>query len=264
MIDIYKHINDIDISMGETKRMNCPVCNGYKTFTITNNMGQKLWNCYKASCSVGGSMKVNLSVDEIKQKHKGDTAINEQFVFPEYIVEFEKNVIDFIVQKNYQQIYADYCMHDIREDRAVFKIFDENGIVVDAIGRSIFDRFPKWKRYGKSKHPFVRGQYNSATGERNTACVLVEDCISACVVSEYGIGGVALLGTSLLDEHKSIISKHFDNVIVALDPDALPKTLQIAKELKGWVKQIKVLRLTDDLKYRKRKDIANLKEIIWN
>ena len=55
MIDIYKHINDIDISMGETKRMNCPVCNGYKTFTITNNMGQKLWNCYKASCSVGGS-----------------------------------------------------------------------------------------------------------------------------------------------------------------------------------------------------------------
>jgi len=138
MIDIYKHINDIDISMGETKRMNCPVCNGYKTFTITNNMGQKLWNCYKASCSVGGSMKVNLSVDEIKQKHKGDTATNEQFVFPEYIVEFEKNVIDFIVQKNYQQIYADYCMHDIREDRAVFKIFDENGIVVDAIGRSIF------------------------------------------------------------------------------------------------------------------------------
>tara|TARA_Y100000361_G_C11032814_1_gene275707 strand:- start:248 stop:715 length:468 start_codon:yes stop_codon:yes gene_type:complete len=155
-------------------------------------------------------------------------------------------------------------MHDIREDRAVFKIFDENGLVVDAIGRSIFDRFPKWKRYGKSKYPFIRGHHNGITGEKNTVCVLVEDCISACVVSEYGIAGVALLGTSLLDEHKSIISKHFDKAIVALDPDALPKTLQIAKELKGWVKEVKVLRLTDDLKYRKRKDIANLKEIIWN
>ena len=51
---------------------------------------------------------------------------------------------------------------------------------------------------------------------------------------------------------------------MALDPDALPKTLQIAKELKGWVKDVKVLKLTDDLKYSKKKDIANLKEMIWN
>jgi len=173
-------------------------------------------------------------------------------------------VIDFIVQKKYQRIYADYCMHDICEDRAVFKIFNEDGYLVDAIGRSIFDKFPKWKRYGKSKYPFVRGQYNGATGEQNTVCVLVEDCISACVVSEYGIAGIALLGTSLLDEHKTIISKYFDKVIVALDPDALPKTLQIAKELKGWVKEVKVLKLTDDLKYAKKKDITNLKEMIWN
>ena len=264
MIDIYKHINDIDISMGETKRMNCPVCNGYKTFTITNNMGQKLWNCYKASCSVGGSMKVILSVDEIKQKYVGDNAVTDTFTFPEYIVDFKQEVIDFIVPKKYQDIYAQFCMHDIREDRAVFKIFNDDGVVVDAIGRSIFDRFPKWKRYGKSKYPFMRGLYNATTSEKNTSCVLVEDCISACVVSNYGIAGIALLGTSLLDEHKSIISKHFDKVVVALDPDALPKTLQIAKELKGWVKDVKVLKLTDDLKYSKKKDIANLKEMIWN
>ena len=88
MIDIYKHINDIDISMGETKRMNCPVCNGYKTFTITNNMGQKLWNCYKASCSVGGSMKVNLSVDEIKQKYLDDVYI----VYNESNSELERHI----------------------------------------------------------------------------------------------------------------------------------------------------------------------------
>ena len=95
-------------------------------------------------------------------------------------------------------------------------------------------------------------------------CVLVEDCISACVVSNYGIAGVALLGTSLLDEHKDILSTYFDKVIVALDPDALPKTLQIAKELKGWVKDVKVLKLTDDLKYSKKRDITKLKEIVWN
>ena len=33
------NINDFDIANGETKRMNCPECGGYKTFTVTNNMG---------------------------------------------------------------------------------------------------------------------------------------------------------------------------------------------------------------------------------
>ena len=263
-MDIYTFICNMDIALDETKRMDCPICNGRNTFTITNNMGRRLWNCYKASCTVSGNAKVNLSVDEIKQKHNNGDTTKDKFVFPEYIVAFKKEIIDFIVPKKYKQIYEDYCMHDIREDRAVFKIFDDEGFVVDAVGRSIFNRLPKWKRYGKSKVPFIRGLYNALTSERNTTCVLVEDCISACVVSEYGIAGVALLGTSLLDEHKHILTKHFNKVIVALDPDALPKTLQIGKELKGWVKEVKVLRLTDDLKYRKQIDINILKELVWN
>ena len=44
------NINDFDIANGETKRMNCPECGGYKTFTVTNNMGSIVWNCYKVSC----------------------------------------------------------------------------------------------------------------------------------------------------------------------------------------------------------------------
>ena len=53
------YITDIadDLSNGQTKRMNCPNCGGHKTFTITNNMGQVLWNCYKASCNVSGSKR---------------------------------------------------------------------------------------------------------------------------------------------------------------------------------------------------------------
>ena len=154
-------------------------------------------------------------------------------------------------------------MHDVRENRAVFKIFNDEGIVIDAVGRSIGNRLPKWKRYGKSKVPFVSGVYNSLTNERNDTCVVVEDCISACVVSEYGMAGVALLGTSLLHEHKEFLSR-YKKVIVALDPDALKKNLQIAKELRGWVDKVKVLRITDDLKYRNETDINNLKEMVWN
>ena len=42
-MNIYNIINDIDIDNGQTKRMNCPNCGGYKTFTVTNNMGSILW-----------------------------------------------------------------------------------------------------------------------------------------------------------------------------------------------------------------------------
>jgi len=41
----------------------------------------------------------------------------------------------------------------------------------------------------------------------------------------------------------------------------LPKTLAFAKELRGYVKDIKVLRLTDDLKYRNDVDIQNLNNL---
>ena len=38
----------------------------------------------------------------------------------------------------------------------------------------------------------------------------------------------------------------------------MPKIFAFAKELRGYVKDIKVLRLTDDLKYKNKKDITNL------
>ena len=39
-MNIYNYISDLHLSVGETKRTNCPSCNGYKTFTVTNNMGR--------------------------------------------------------------------------------------------------------------------------------------------------------------------------------------------------------------------------------
>jgi len=66
-----------------------------------------------------------------------------------------------------------------------------------------------------------------------------------------------VLGTSLSEVHKKYLSQ-FDTIIIALDPDALPKTLQFAKELRGYVNNVKVLRLIDDLKYRNPTDIRNL------
>jgi len=58
-MNVFKYVNDIQLDVGQTKRMNCPNCNGYKTFTVTNEMGNLIWNCYKASCGVSGARICN-------------------------------------------------------------------------------------------------------------------------------------------------------------------------------------------------------------
>jgi hypothetical protein len=65
------------------------------------------------------------------------------------------------------------------------------------------------------------------------------------------------LGTSLSESHKRYLSQ-FSTAIIALDPDALPKTLLFAKEIRDVVPNVKVLKLIDDLKYRKEEDFNNL------
>jgi len=244
-MNLYEYVRDLNISIDETKRLNCPICNGIKTFTVTNSMGTRLWNCYKASCDARGKARVHMSMEDMRKiidSRNGATAKQELFELPDYITKRDDK----------------HTMYDVKEDRIVYLIYNRKGILVDAVGKSInLRRIPKWKRYGKSNTPYSHGNGDIA--------IVVEDCISAYVVGKVqeNCTGVALLGTSLLEGHREFLSR-FNKVLIALDPDALPKTLQIAKELRGWVEKIKVLKLNDDLKYRDRTDINNLKELVWN
>ena len=244
-------VNNLDVPIGETRRMNCPNCNGYKTFTVTNNMGALLWNCYKVSCNVSGKKKVYLSVDDIQETFNSNSLYKEEetFVLPEYVVD-RKNTPDVVRWCNEWSINLDDLdiHYDVKEHRVVFPIY-KNGRLVDAIGRTLKNKLPKWKKYGNSGLPFSFGCGKVA--------VVVEDCVSASIIGSDVYVGVAVLGTSLTETHKKYISQ-FSAAIIALDPDALPKTLSFAKELRGHVKDVRVLRLKDDLKYKRREDIINL------
>ena len=242
-MNINTYISDLDIGIGDSKRLNCPVCNGYKTFTVTNNMGQMLWNCYKSSCQLSGSKRMPLSANDIRMHTQVTEKNSEPFVMPEYIVPYDR--------ESYYDIPNDRLMYDVKEHRVVFPVIHE-GRVVDANGRSLGKRIPKWKRYGKSDLPFVFGHGKVA--------VVVEDCVSASVIDSEVYVGVAVLGTSLSESHKKYLSR-FSTAIIALDPDAAPKTLQIAKELRGYVENVRVLRLNDDLKYRNPDDLHKLTSI---
>ena len=251
------HASDFDVANGETKRMNCPECGGVKTFTVTNNMGDLVWNCYKVSCTVSGSTRVGMSIDDIKARFKKiDTVDDIEFELPEYVVQRSGGL--------YMNRWCDRwglnadklgLMYDVKEDRVVFPVVHD-GKIVDATGRSLGKRIPKWKRYGNSGLPYVHGCGKVA--------VVVEDCVSAAVVGDWSsYVGVALLGTSLQDSHRSYLSQ-FSTALIALDPDALTKSLQMAKELRGYVSDVRPVKLEDDIKYCNPTDMEKLNGIITN
>jgi len=253
-MNINKILNDITLINGDTKRIDCPECNGKKTFTITNNMGSIVWNCYKAGCTVSGGRRVHLSSDDIRKslgKTVSETRGIPKFDKPEWLVRDTKAIAPYCSEWG---LDADKLglLYDVREHRVVFPVV-HNGHTVDATGRSLGKRLPKWKRYGKNDLPYASG-YGSVA-------VVVEDCVSAAVVGSHVYVGVAVLGTSLSETHKRYLSQ-FSTAIIALDPDALPKVLGMAKELRGYVSSVKVLRLTDDLKYRNDVDLTNLTNMI--
>ncbi len=257
-----KFVDSLDLAVGETYRGDCPSCRGKNTFTASNDNGNILYNCYKNSCDISGSSRRNVDASTIKSILAGVHApesYSEQdlctYTVPPYVVPYTEveHPIDPTFLRRYG-IDPEDVHYDIRQDRLVFIVLSEGGAVVDAVGRSLTGRQPKWLRYASSPVPYTWG-FDSTT------VVIVEDAVSAYVVgSAFNMQctGLALLGTQLTDFHKWYINKYFDNVIVALDPDARDKTIKIARELNG-----KALNLRDDLKYRETKDLDKLAEMLY-
>ena len=52
-------VDKIPVKEGQGYNMNCPFCGGRKTFGIALRSGRKLWHCFKVSCGVRGSPRMN-------------------------------------------------------------------------------------------------------------------------------------------------------------------------------------------------------------
>ena len=94
MINIYEYVKQLDVENGTSQRMTCPMCRSYKTFTVTNNMGSLLWNCYKASCNVKGKSRVHLSAEDIRNMREV-SQLGTSFEMPEYITPRNQDIMDW-------------------------------------------------------------------------------------------------------------------------------------------------------------------------
>lgn len=269
MTNSNKYTEDLDLAEGQSIRKACPQCGKSNTFTATKKDGKVMYNCYSLSCGLKGAVSTGMTRAEMENyfvKPLVETFNSnkelERFVYPEYVVNAadapDGHLRRFV--SRWELLRHENLLYDIKDKRAVFPIWRGN-TVVDAIGRALDGAIPKWYRYGGTAD-----YYRRSTSSKNGIYVIVEDVISAITVAKRlpGSSGFAILGTSLTEKHLEHISDNAKKVIVALDPDALHKTLSYKKEIELWTGlPTYAMYLQDDIKYERPEDIEELKRLAY-
>ena len=150
VMNIRKYLDSLDLREDESRRMNCPSCYGKNTFTITKEMGQIKYNCYKLDCSIGGYHHTDLTAAEIKilmaKQEKPMQLEPETMEIPEYVVQPTVEHDKFHRFTRRWGIVDRRLLYDVKDERVVFPIHYK-GRIVDANGRAVGNKLPKWYRY---------------------------------------------------------------------------------------------------------------------
>jgi len=232
--DIRQFINSLDLKDGERHRCDCPApdCRGKNTFTVANIFGELKYNCFKLGCRVGGIYDTGMTAAEIflrmneQQFQRAYTNIKkgkETMEIPEYVVTPKASHTKYQRYVRRWGIAIGDTMYDVKDERVVFPI-KHDGRIVDAVGRAVGKKqHPKWYRY--------TGEADYYTIGIGKTLVIVEDVVSAVVAAQElpYITAMAILGTSMNPKHFEKIGE-YDKVIIALDPDAIGKTVEYRRE----------------------------------
>ena len=261
--NIKQFVNDLGLKEGERYRGDCPECRGKNTFTATNMLGDIKYNCFKLGCTVGGIYGTDMTAAEIRrrledqQTQRAYTNIKkekETMEIPPYVVSPKAQHTKHQRFVRRWGIAIGDTMYDVKDERVVFPI-KHKGRIIDAIGRAVGINHPKWYRYTGEADYYTVGNGNTL--------LIVEDVLSAIIATQElpYITAMAILGTSLSPKHMEKIQE-YNRVIIALDPDAIGKTVEYRREIELWTgNKTTAMNLLDDIKYRMDEDIDKLKEL---
>jgi hypothetical protein len=245
------------VNYNTSVRTNCPFCNGTNTFSITNEGSVVKYHCFRNSCdshkSSGSIEQLPLHEDIVfKSKVRAATDVKQDFLLPTYLRRglSSKTAFNWILEHNGLESYNRgmyKVAYDPVQDRLVY-LLNEGGKTVGAIGRTLCFAQPKTIIYENSKiMPFIAG--DSEIG------VIVEDCASAASINSIDkYTGIALLGTYLKNEYIPYLQA-FKRLVVALDPDAKKKALEIKNNLQYICKYVQVWNIPTDFKNMTKEEI---------
>ena len=154
------YVEELTLQPFGSLRLDCPVCQKKNTFSVRDNGYERMYNCFYASCDTKGRTGKRLTTSNatsVLQPTKPTSKPKPKdvpFEIPDTFVPLTRNqkALDYVRSVNSYRAYLDNVvdiMYDIRQDRVVFLVKEDKKIV-DAVGKSLTNRKPKWYRYGKS------------------------------------------------------------------------------------------------------------------
>lgn len=227
-MDMKEHVESLGLHNDESRRMDCPSCGHKKTFSVTNQGGTLMWNCFHADCEVRGRTDRRITRDNalsILSKNTRPKPTEVPFEKPKsWSRVIPPRGLDYVNLVNTSGRFDD-IYYDVVRERLVYPIYDTLGLLRDGVGRTMTGQRPKWYRYGNYDGGFRIGTSDIA--------VVVEDVPSAISISNW-VSGYALLGTSLRERHITELST-YKRVVFALDKDATDKALTMMRALHNIV-----------------------------
>ena len=241
---------------GQSKRLDCPECGGTNTLSISKEIGDVKYFCFRANCGVRGIINSGFNANDVASMLKQQQE-KKPFVLPDTFVNVERSMdaIRYLeytgIDKTYKRGLCD-VRYDVRTDRVIFIIYGTENTPVDATGRALRKGTkPKWLRYGSSGFPFLVNR------EATQASVVVEDAASASKLGQCkGVCGVALLGTNITTDCAMVL-RNYATTYVALDFDAAHKGYSKVESM-SWFNDVRFLSLTKDIKDMTDKEFSIL------
>lgn len=239
-------------------RGDCPFCKGKNTFTASCELGVLQYNCYKLGCDVGGRFDTDMTAAEIRRHMRPSEDVQtkevETMELPaQLVIPTPQHTKHNRFMRRWGIVGGTY--YDVQQERVVFPIFNKKGAIIDAIGRAVgTKKHPKWYRYTGAADYYICGD--------GDVILIVEDVISAIVAYQElsNVTCMAILGTNMNHKHFEKISE-YDRSVIALDPDAVGKTIEYRREIELWTgRRASALSLSDDIKYRMPEDMEKLQE----
>lgn len=259
----------IDLAPGESMAgLLCPFCNGgrsrERTFSVSRVADGILHNCFRASCTEGRGFVPTAGV--LRDPNRPTPPKPDRPYYGEYRpletqdLDYFHERFDLVVHPNGEigvNEFGQYVMQVLNPYRLA------RGYVVRRISWSGMapprpnnvSEGPKTRVFMNDSRQLPMSWYFPVTRREpsfegpHTAVVLVEDQVSALKVAQAGHIGVALLGTHLdANRVREIGTQRPKEVIIALDQDATPLALGMARTWGLSFNKTRVAILEHDLK----------------
>ncbi len=252
-------------SLGPNYRGDCPECGHKNTFVVNTNNGSLFWYCFHASCNLKGKSDYEISIDDIRNIYTSSVVEHDlRYMPPDHFVSPLQNpsCYRFLSNNNLLDFYSkhvDLIRYDPKQHRCVFILKDKEGIK-GAVGRNLGTvNQPRWLIYARHQGcPFLlRREGNHSTNAQTL--LLVEDAISASNASSI-VDSCSLCGTNVPPDTIAYLVQ-YDRLVIALDDDALSKSIKLQKQLSVY-RPTFIIALKKDVKYYNSLELEQLRKDI--